>query len=137
MFDWVKGDPYKPNLRGFNLVTQNLVAGPPAGAGSRAGDGGRGPMAERQGPGVAPTPMPQVVPAVVGLPAATAEKILVARQYKVKFYPGGPTATKALVGKVQAQQFPAGEKLPAGQVVGLKYWVAAPELRQASATAPR
>ncbi|MFH5803756.1 hypothetical protein [Alienimonas sp. DA493] len=118
-----QGDPFKPNLRGYKSIVQNVAGGP-------APAGGNVP---KQGPGVAPTPMPQVVPAVVGLPHAAAEKVLTARNYVVKKYAGDPTETRALVGKVQVQQYEPGKEVPAGQTVGLKIWVAAPAIRQAAA----
>ncbi|QDT16963.1 hypothetical protein [Alienimonas californiensis] len=118
-----QGDPFQPNLRGYKAIPMNVAGGPaPAG-----GDGAP------QGPGIVPQPMPQVVPSVVGLPHATAEKLLVARNYAVKKYAGDPTETKALVGKVQVQQHEGGTKLPPGETVGLKIWIAAPAIRQAAA----
>ena len=118
---WLKGDPFKPNLRGYQIIPQNVAGGGPGG----------GNAAPRQGPGVPPVALPQTVPSVVGLPAAYAERQLAARKYQVKKYRGDATNNKALVGKVQIQQHKPGTPLPAGQVVGLKIWVA--PVRQAGA----
>ncbi|NNJ27307.1 hypothetical protein LzC2_34090 [Planctomycetes bacterium LzC2] len=112
-------DPFEPNLAGYNLINLNLNGGGP-----------------EQGPSVAPVALPQTVPSVVGFDHAQAEKVLLARRYQVKKFPGEQTNDKEFVGKVQAQQYPAGEKLPAGKVVGLKIWMAAPGIRPASASRP-
>ena len=125
------GDPFKPNLRGYQVVTRAIGGGAPAN--DPGAEGGPAPAAN---PAVAAGQAPQTVPAVIGMPTAWAVNVLTASGYQPKKYPGSPTENRALVGKVEAQQYEHGTELPAGKVVGLKIWVAGPTLRQASAEQP-
>ena len=59
------------------------------------------------------------------MPARVAQSMLEEHGYKVAKVAGRPTANRALVGKVAAQEHPPGHKLPKGETVRLQIWVAA------------
>lgn len=112
-------DPFRPNLKGYDIQAATQVAAKPG----AAGPPGR---AEPQRP---------TVPSVVGLDYKSAEQILKARGYTVKLYRGEPAANAQLKFKVAKQDPPPRIMYEPGKLVKITLYTA--PVQQAGGVAPK
>lgn len=112
-------DPFRPNLKGFDLQAATQVAAKPGAANPPANPVLRG----------------NFVPSVIGLDYKQAAQILKARGYTVKFFRGEPAANKQLKFKVANQNPKPREPGEEGQLVKVTLYT--DPIQQAGAAAPR
>jgi TIGR03009 family protein len=122
---WKEKDPFKPNLKGYNVQAAATEIAQPRQSPAPIGPQPLGP--QRQ-------PAEKIVPSVVGLGYLEAQKLLKRVGYEVKLQKGDPAVRRELVFRVQNQVPREKTAAKAGTVVWLTLYTSA--IQQTGGTVP-
>jgi TIGR03009 family protein len=122
---WTDKDPFKPNLKGYDVQAAATEIAQPRRPRTTIGPQPIGPQ---------PQPAEKIVPSVVGLDYLEAQKLLQRVGYEVKFQKGDPAVRRELVYRVQNQVPREKTAAKLGTVVWLTLYTSA--IQQTGGTVP-